>query len=127
MKKYLLLITKSPHHPNTKKALIFAKQKLDQGTPVLVFFYADGAYIANRLMGQTADVENIQTAWIELAKKYGLKLPVCVSTALARGITDAQNAQRHGLLGDNLHPDFELVGLADLAMQLDDDTQLQQF
>ena len=63
----------------------------------------------------------------EVAKKYGLKLPVCVSTALARGITDAQNAQRHGLLGDNLHPDFELVGLADLAMQLDDDTQLQQF
>lgn len=38
MKKYLLLITKSPHHPNTKKALIFAKQQLAQGTPVLDFF-----------------------------------------------------------------------------------------
>lgn len=127
MKKYLLLITKSPHHPNTKHALIFAKEKLAQGASVAIFFYADGAYIANRLMWQTADVENRQAQWVELAKQYHLRLCVCVSTALARGITDTQNALRHQLDGENLHPAFELVGLADLTMQLDEDTQLQQF
>ena len=56
-----------------------------------------------------------------------LDLPVCVSTALARGITDADNAHRHSLDGENVLPPFRLVGLSHLALYIDDDTKLIQF
>lgn len=127
MKKYLLLITVSPHHPNAKKAAMFAKEKLTDCQDVTVFFYGDGAYTANRLMWQTKDVENVADIWVQLAEQYNLALPVCVSTALARGITDAPNALRHQLDGENVREPFFLVGLSQLAMAIHDDVQVLQF
>lgn len=125
--KYLLLITKSPHSPQAKQALDFASTLLAHNQQVSVFFYGDGAYTANRLIWQTADVKNISHAWVELAHQYALPLPVCVSTALARGITDEENAKRHGLTGENILSPFYLVGLSELMLQIDDDTQIIQY
>lgn len=127
MKKHLLLISTSPHHPNAKKALDFAKDQLANGHSINVFFYGDGAYTANRLIWQSADIPNIADAWATLAYEYHLALPVCVSTALARGITDSQNATRHQLQGENLREPFVLVGLSELAMAIDDSVQVLQF
>ena len=52
--------------------------------------------------------------------------PSALVPALARGVCDAQNATRHGLIGDNLLPPFSLVGLQ-LAMMIDDTTSVVQF
>lgn len=123
----LLLITTNPHSNAAKMALITAKQMLTNNEAVHVFFYGDGAYTANRLMWQTADVANIQDEWVKLANQYSLDLPVCVSTALARGITDSSNAKRHQLDGDNLHPSFRLTGLSELVLMLNNDTKIMQF
>lgn len=123
----LLLITKSPHDRQGKEALTTATTLLDSGERVSVFFYGDGAYTANRLAWQSADVPDVGRLWVALAKRYHLDLPVCVSTALARGISDADNASRHGLDGENILPPFRLVGLSELALHIDDDTQLVQF
>lgn len=125
--KKLLLITKSPHDRRHAQAVDFAKQALTDGDDVRVFFYGDGAYVANRLRWQTADMPDIADQWVCLADEYDLALPVCVGTALARGITDGDNAVRHGLAGENLRPPFCLVGLSDLALALDDETCLVQF
>ena len=46
---------------------------------------------------------------------------------LARGITDVDNANRHSLDGDNLRAPFRLVGLSELALQIDDDVTVIQF
>lgn len=127
MDKFLLLITSSPHSPNTKHALDFATDKLKNGDDVRMFFYGDGAYVANRLRWQSADVPDVADGWIKLHDEYALALPVCVGTALARGITDIDNATRHGLDGDNLRSPFYLVGLSELALGIDDDTTLMQF
>lgn len=127
MSHTLLLITKSPHDPQGKEALATATRLLDEGREVSVFFYGDGAYTANRLIWQTADVPSIPRLWAMLADKYQLDLPVCVSTALARGISDKDNAMRHGLDTDNILPPFRLVGLSQLALQLNQHTQLIQF
>lgn len=123
----LLLITKSPHDRRHAQALDFVKTALAHGKDVQVFFYGDGAYTANRLTWQTADVANLADAWVALADTHGLKLPVCVGTALARGVVDDENARRHGLNGENLRSPFYLVGLSELAMSLDDETTLVQF
>lgn len=125
MQKFLLLITTSPHYPNAKKALDFAHQQLADGHAVQVFFYGDGAYTANRLMWQTADVLNVADGWVALSTEYGLGLPVCVSTALARGIADKQNAQAHQLNGENLRKPFCLVGLSQLALSMNDSQVIQ--
>ncbi len=125
--KILILITASPHTHKAKLALADAKARLAKGESVSVFFYGDGAATANRLIWQTADVPNIRDDWTALSEQYQLDLPVCVSTALARGITDSENAKRHGLDGDNLQTPFRLVGLSELALLIDDGVQVVQY
>lgn len=132
----LLLITKDPSHPLAHLALRYARAVLAQAgainshtsnTPLKLFFYADAAHIANRLRWQSAEQENLTHEWQALAEQYKLTLPVCVSTALSRGISDSDNSARHQLQGDNLAVGFDLVGLSDLAMMMQDDCRLIQF
>lgn len=123
--KTVLLITKSPHHPKMRQALDCAKNLFKNNELAGVFFYGDGAMIANGFAWQSAELPNIADEWAKLSDEYQLALPVCVSTALARGITDEPNAKRHNLSGHNLKAPFELVGLGDLAMMIDDNKLIQ--
>lgn len=122
----LLLITKSPYHPMAAYALRYAKSYLHEDDKSLnVFFYGDGAMTANKLLWQSADQPNLTKDWQQLAEVYGINLPVCVSTALTRGITDEQNAQRHALAADNLATEFSLVGLSELVIAMQDSKVIQ--
>lgn len=125
----LLLITSAPHAKKAWNALEFAKSCLERGKKMGVFFYGDGAYTANRLRWQPADVADVADEWVKLSHQYDITLPVCVSTALARGITDNENAIRHQLScnTDNIKEGFILVGLSSLALVLDESTTLLQF
>ncbi len=139
----LLLITADPSHPLAHIALRYARSYLqnlsvndkaadhnpseNQHTPLNIFFYADAAHTANRLRWQSADQLNITQEWQNLAEQYQLSLPVCVSTALSRGISDADNSARHQLETENLAKGFKLVGLSELAMMMQGDCRLLQF
>ncbi|MGP9687530.1 sulfurtransferase complex subunit TusD [Psychrobacter sp. AOP22-C1-C5] len=147
----LLLITADPSHPLAKLALRYAhaylqsaanKETVDpkdehnqtnnndlkiKKTLLNVFFYGDAAHIANGLRWQSADQLDLTKEWQNLAKQYELSLPVCVSTALSRGISDADNSARHQLDSDNLATGFTLVGLSELAMMMQNDSHLMQF
>lgn len=131
----LILLTHTPNHPLTQAGLTYAhafcqkflETSTDKAVPLKVFIYSDGAYLANRLAWQPADTLNPTHAWQQLAEQYGIELQVCVSVALARGITDSENAGRHGLDGENLAKGFSLVGLGELAMALHSGYKLVQF
>ena len=141
----LLLITADPSHPRASLALrdgriYLASTDINNNdrssssdvlgnppAPLNVFFYADAANIANRLRWQSADQMNITQAWQKLAEQYQLTLPVCVSTALSRGISDSENSTRHQLDSENLAAGFKLVGLSELAMMMQGDCRLLQF
>lgn len=141
----LLLITADPSHPLAHLALRYARTYLastdinnndksnnsddleNPYAPLNVFFYADAANTANRLRWQSADQMNITQAWQKLAEQYQLALPVCVSTALSRGISDGENSTRHQLDSENLAAGFKLVGLSELAMMMQGDCRLLQF
>ena len=99
----------------------------NQHIPLNIFFYADAANTANRLRWQSADQMNISQQWQNLAEQYQLSLPVCVSTALSRGISDNDNSARHQLNSENLATGFSLVGLSELAMMMQGDCRLIQF
>lgn len=142
----LLLITKDPSHPLAPLALRYTRALLKQIStvnnennnqsttssennkpPLKIFFYADAAHTANRLRWQSADQTNLTQEWQALAEQYNLALPVCVSTALSRGISDTDNSARHQLDSDNLAAGFELVGLSELALMMQSDCRLIQF
>ena len=139
----LLLITADPSHPLAHIALRYARTYLqnlsmndkfdddslskNQQAPLNIFFYADAANTANRLRWQSADQMNITQQWQNLAAQYQLSLPVCVSTALSRGISDNDNSARHQLNSENLATGFSLVGLSELAMMMQGDCRLIQF
>ncbi len=139
----LLLITADPSHPLAHIALRYARTYLqsvstnDNGdnhnftanhpVPLNIFFYADAAHTANSLRWQSADQIDVTQEWQALAKQYNLVLPVCVSTALSRGISDTDNSSRHQLGTENLATGFKLVGLSELAMMMQGDCRLLQF
>lgn len=143
----LLLITADPSHPLARLALRYARAYLQNATNeddtnhninngdnteikkllLNIFFYGDAAHITNRLRWQSADQVNLTKEWQNLAEQYALSLPVCVSTALSRGISDTDNSTRHQLDGDNLATGFILVGLSELAMMMQDNSQLIHF
>ncbi|MEK6200119.1 MAG: sulfurtransferase complex subunit TusD [Psychrobacter sp.] len=144
----LLLLTTDPSQPLAQLALRYARALLEQvklqqiqpadknneqevvenDTQSLnVFFYADAAHMANRLRWQSADQIDLTQEWQALAKQYQLSLPVCVSTALSRGISDNDNSARHQLNGENIADGFHLVGLSELAMMMQGNCRLIQF
>ncbi|WP_201539279.1 sulfurtransferase complex subunit TusD [Psychrobacter sp. 1044] len=137
----LLLITADPSHPLAHLALRYARAYLKNAAnskdtndnitldniTLNVFFYGDAAHTANGLRWQSADQINLTKDWQTLAEQFQLALPVCVSTALSRGISDMDNSKRHQLNGDNLATGFSLVGLSELAMMMQGDCRLMQF
>lgn len=132
----VVLMTHAPSHPMTKKAFELMQaigmeadpqQALTNEVDVKIFLYSDAVMLANRLIWLPEDVENMAKNWQQLALSLPAPIQVCVSAALARGVTDADNAARHGLQGDNLADGFALVGLGELAMHLHSANTVYQF
>ncbi|HAK32252.1 MAG TPA: sulfurtransferase complex subunit TusD [Acinetobacter radioresistens] len=107
----LLLITSAPTSIYAWHALGLAQALKTKDENFRVFFYQDGVMVANSLQWLPDDQRSLTHEW----QKLNIRLPVCVSAALARGITDEQNAQRHQISQYNLAQGFELVGLGELA------------
>ena len=119
----LLLITAAPSSIHAWHALGLAQALQQKQQNFRVFFYQDGVQVANSFQWVPDDQRNLTEAWQELA----IRLPVCVSAALARGITDLENAQRHQIQSHNLASGFELVGLGELADAVQSSDRLIQF
>ncbi|WP_180134713.1 sulfurtransferase complex subunit TusD [Acinetobacter sp. YH12070] len=119
----LLLITSSPTSILAWHAFGLAQALKQKGENFRVFFYQDGVNVANALQWVPDDQRKLSSEW----QKLGIRLPVCVSAALARGITDQENAQRHNIQQHNLAEQFELVGLGELADAVQAADRLLQF
>ena len=119
----LLLITSAPTSMMAWHAFGLAQALQNKHEEFRVFFYQDGVQVANDFQWFPDDQRNLKLEW----QKLGVRLPVCVSAALARGITDASNAQRHSLQQHNLAQGFELVGLGELADAVQSCSRLIQF
>lgn len=119
----LILITSAPSSIHAWHALGLAQALKEKQQDFRVFFYQDGVQVANALQWQPDDQRSLSKEWQQL----DIPLPVCVSAALARGITDAENAQRHNIEAHNLAQGFTLVGLGELADAVTSADRLIQF
>ena len=80
-----------------------------------VFFFYDGVLNTNALSVPPQDEFDLVAAWRDLINENGLDAISCVSSALKRGILDAQEAQRYEKDCANLDPSSELSGLGQLV------------
>lgn len=119
----LLLVTSAPTSIHAWHALGLAQALQRKNEVFRVFFYQDAVHVANNLQWVPDDQRNLMREW----QKLSIRLPVCVSAALNRGITDEENAKRHQISHHNLAQGFELVGLGELADAVESSTRLVQF
>ncbi len=119
----LILITSAPTSIHAWHALGLAQALQRKQEDFRVFFYQDGVTVANALQWMPDDQRQLMKEW----QKLSIRLPVCVSAALARGISDAENAKRHHIQEHNLAQGFELVGLGELADAVQSTQRLIQF
>lgn len=119
----LILVTSAPTSIYAWHALGLAQALQHKQEAFHIFFYQDGVSVANALQWVPDDQRHLTRSWQDL----NIRLPVCVSAALARGITDQENAQRHNIQQHNLADGFELVGLGELADAVQSSQRLIQF
>lgn len=119
----LVLLLSAPTQPLAYHGYLTAAALKRAGVAFRVFFYQDAVSIANGLNWRPQDQANLTQLWAGL----GIDLPVCVSAALQRGITDEENAQRHQLSSHNLASGFRLCGLGQLAESLAECKHVVQF
>lgn len=119
----LILVTSAPTSIHAWHALGLAQALQRKKEDFRIFFYQDGVMVANALQWVPDDQRQLTKEWQKLA----IPLPVCVSAALVRGISDIENAKRHGIQTHNLADGFELVGLGELADAVQSTQRLIQF
>ena len=126
---FSLLVTANPHSSQGQfSAIQFAKTLIAQGhTLKRVFFYADGVLVASRLNCPPSDEYHLTKTWAKLAIQHDFELVACVTVAMKRGITNATEAERNALTGDNLDPAFEISGLGQLTEAMLESDRLVTF
>nr|WP_315043787.1 DsrE family protein [uncultured Moraxella sp.] len=123
-----LIFTHSPFDNSTLQGIeLIDNLCQNHKTDFHVFLYGEAVHLANPLTWLPADMPNPAKTLQNLAKTHNFTIQVCVSTALARGVVDGENAKRHGLTNHNIAENFSLVGLGELAMHLHNSTYVYQF
>lgn len=96
-------------------ALNFSKAVLSQGHEIYrLFFFSDGVHNASRFVVTTGDDINLQQLWDNFINRNKLESAVCVTSAIKRGIHDAEAAERHDFLSASMHESSEIAGLGQL-------------
>ncbi|GAA5005833.1 sulfurtransferase complex subunit TusD [Acinetobacter puyangensis] len=119
----LLIITAPPTSRLAFHAFKLAQAMQQSSQSFTVFFYQDAVHVANHDLWRADDEINLTRQWQDL----NIPLPVCVSAALNRGISDAENAARHHLSYANLAAGFHLTGLGALADAIQTSGHILQF
>lgn len=115
--KICIIVSKAPYgYQAASSAYNFAQAALNAGHKIVgVFFYQDGVLNASNLVTPATDEMNLPDLWSELSNKYKIPLEVCISAALRRGMIDEKEAKNLSISQYNIHPDFTLSGLGQLA------------
>ena len=110
--RYSLLVTAGPDSPAAATALKMAGALLQRGhTLFRIFFYRQGVLLASRFPVVSAGEIDLCAEWRAFIAEHDLDAVACIGAALRRGVTDAEEAQRHQRDGDNLAPGIQLGGL----------------
>ena len=125
---YSIVITQSPHNDeNNETAAAFAAAVLDSGHTIdRIFFYQDAVFTALKDITSPQGQLPHSHHWEALKSSHNIPLQVCIANALRRGVYDATEANRYDTVF-NLHKDFELTGLGEIAETLSQSDRIITF
>ena len=84
---FVLLVTAPLNQQGSFSALRFAEELLATEHHLdCVFFYWEGVLVGNPLIAPPADEFNVNQGWCDLAKSKSVKLFLCITEALRRGV-----------------------------------------
>lgn len=116
---YTIILTHSPNQLESNlSAQKLVAEIINQGDIIdRIFFYQDACYIGLVTQVPGQGLQASFNGWVELHKNHNIALQSCIANSLRRGIVDESEAQRYSANNSqpNLHPDFQLVGLGELA------------
>ncbi|QFQ32684.1 sulfurtransferase complex subunit TusD [Buchnera aphidicola (Aphis fabae)] len=124
---YTVLVTGPAYGTqNSSTAFLFCKS-LIKINHVLnsVFFYCDGVLNANIINKSPIDEFDLTNGWQKLHQKHNVKLYVCTSSALRRGIIEDNTVSR--FKRGNLAPFFQFSGLLELGNSIHISDRIIQF
>ncbi|WP_422667572.1 sulfurtransferase complex subunit TusD [Buchnera aphidicola] len=126
---YTILVTGSAYGTqNASSAFLFCKSIIKLNHILYsIFFYCDGVYNSNRMIQPAVDEFNLMQAWKMLNKKYNIKLYVCISSALRRGIIEDKKNSGLDIEKGNIDTSFQVSGLIELADSIQKSDRTIQF
>ncbi len=115
--KLTVLVHSAPYSSQAAySAYRFSASALAAGHEIYrLFFYYDGVHNSSLLSTQAQDEFDLIAAWRTLIESHQIDAISCVSSALKRGILDAQEAARYEKPASNLAEQFTLSGLGQLV------------
>ena len=124
---YTVLVTGAAYSTqNARTAFLFCKSVIKMHHILnSVFFYFDGVLNANVISKLPTDEFNLIKGWQKLSQKNHVKLYVCVSAALRRGIVKENTISE--FKKGNLAPYFQLSGLLELGNSIYISDRIIQF
>ncbi|QCI16753.1 sulfurtransferase complex subunit TusD [Buchnera aphidicola (Aphis craccivora)] len=124
---YTILVTGAAYGTqNASTAFLFCKSLIKMNHVLnSVFFYCDGVLNANIINQPPIDEFNLITGWQKLYQKYSVKLYVCASAALRRGVVEDNTLSR--FTKGNIAPFFQLSGLLEFGNSINISDRIIQF
>ncbi|WP_343189417.1 sulfurtransferase complex subunit TusD [Buchnera aphidicola] len=122
--KYLIIVTGPPYGTqNSNTSFLFSKSVIKLGHILYsIFFHFDGVLNANNLISPNNDEFNILQAWKDLYVNYNVKLNLCYSAAMRRGVI--KNIKKKY---SNISSCFKLTGLMKLGFCINKCDRVIQF
>ena len=124
MAVFTIMVSKNPADArNAENAIAFCHAALNSGHKIeQVFFYRSGVQNASTYLSSLAGEFSHRQAWLDLANNHSVKLNVCHTAAEKRAmrgkVLDAKQNESSG----NIEAPFELAGLSDYFIALNNDT-----
>lgn len=129
MASFTLIIQGAPYASQAAlSALHFCNAALAAGHRIhRLFFFQDGVHNASALIVPPQDEFHIPRAWHELIQQHGIDAIVCASSALKRGVLNAEEAARYEKTAGNLLDGFTIGGLGQLVESINSSDRVLNF
>ncbi|NIG99322.1 MAG: sulfurtransferase complex subunit TusD [Buchnera aphidicola (Periphyllus acericola)] len=114
---------------NSISALLFSKALIMKKKHFIksIFFISDGVLNMNRFLSFTINELNLKKKWINFSKKNKVRLNVCFSAALRRGIINIKKKINYENFEGNLGIFFKISSLEKLSRDIQKSDRVIQF
>ncbi|AWH90286.1 sulfurtransferase complex subunit TusD [Buchnera aphidicola (Melanaphis sacchari)] len=126
---YTVLVTGAAYGTqNASTAFLFCQSLIKMNHNLnSVFFYSDGVLNSSSVSQFSADEFNLIEGWQKLSSEHCIKLYVCASSAVRRGIVEDEIFLKEKIKKGNLSQYFQLSGLMELANSIKYSDRIIQF